>query len=255
MKANASRQAVILADIHHPEICRKAFQASLSYIQRNAEKIDWVVLLGDNMNCEEISRHTKGKPRLRTRGGWQRSLDSFNEEVLQPIERAVRKGTKLIWVEGNHENWLEQWLDENPEFEGAMSFDKGLSLTARGWRIIPQGETYQIGKAYLLHGDQIGSGMYVAKKLVDSYCATAIMGHVHTASMQTKVSQVKKNDKWIGYTLPTLGTLGPKYAKGAPNAFINGFGIVEVQDNDFINVYIPIVLDGRFAYGGVVYGG
>jgi hypothetical protein len=44
-------------------------------------------------------------------------------------------------------------------------------------------------------GDQIGSGMFVAKKLVDSFCATAIMGHVHTGSMFTKVSQVKTRDK------------------------------------------------------------
>lgn len=156
---------------------------------------------------------------------------------------------------GNHELWLETWLDENPEFEGAISFDKALRLTERGWKVLEQGEFYRIGKAYVLHGDQIGSGQYVAKKLVDSYCATAIMGHVHTASMMTKVSQVKAEDKWIGYTLPTLGTLAPKYAKGSPNAFLNGFGIIELWPNGFVNVYIPVIFGGRFSFGGRVYGG
>ena len=250
-----SRQAVILSDIHHPEFNRRAFQAALSYIKANASSIEWVVLLGDNMNCENISRHTKGKPRLRSRGGFQRDLDQFNEEVLRPIEQVVAKKTRKVFVLGNHEDWLEQWLDENPEFEGAVSFDKCLELTARGWKVVAQGDHYQIGKAYLIHGDQVGSGMYVAKKLVDSYCATTIMGHVHTAGMFTKMSDIKREDKWCGYTLPTLGTLAPKYAKGRPNAFINGFGIVEVQENEFVNVYIPIILNGRFAYGGEVYGG
>jgi UDP-2,3-diacylglucosamine pyrophosphatase LpxH len=250
-----SRQGILLPDIHHPEYSSKAFRAALSYIKKNADQIEWVVLMGDNMNCENISRHTKGKPRLRQQGGFQKDLDRFNEDILIPIEQAISKKTKKIFMLGNHEDWLEQWLDENPEFEGSVSFDKCLSLKKRGWEVVPQGSYYRIGKAYVIHGDQIGSGMFVAKKLVDSYCSTAIMGHVHTAAMFTKVSDIKRDDKWIGYTLPTLGTCAPKYAKGRPNAFINGFGIVEVQENDFINVYIPIVFKGKFSYGGEVYDG
>ena len=156
---------------------------------------------------------------------------------------------------GNHEDWLEQWLDKNPEFEDTVSFDKCLNLTARGWEVVPQGEHREIGKLYLVHGDGIGSGMHVAKKLVDSFCATSLMGHVHTASMHTKVSQVKTHDKWIGYTLPTLGTVSPKYAKGRPNAFIHGFGIVELWKNGFVNVYIPVIFNGSFSFGGEMYYG
>jgi hypothetical protein len=103
-------------------------------------------------------------------------------------------------------------------------------------------------------GDQIGSGMFVAKKLVDSFCATAIMGHVHTGSMFTKVSQVKTRDKWAAYTLPTLGTVSPRYAKGRPNAFTNGFGIVEEWPNGHTNIYVVMISDGCFAYGGQIYG-
>jgi UDP-2,3-diacylglucosamine pyrophosphatase LpxH len=243
---------VILSDIHHPEMCKSAFSAVLDFIRRN--KTDGVVLLGDNMNCENVSRHTKGKPGLRTKGGVQNDFDTFDRDVMIPLELTVPKGCTKVWFEGNHEAWLAQWLEENPEFDGAISFDKSLHLTKRGWKMVAQGEHYNIGKAYLIHGDQVGSGMYVAKKLVDSYCATAIMGHVHTASMMTKTSQVKKRDKWIGITLPTLGTVSPKYAKGQPNTWLNGFGIVEEQADGFVNVYIPIIFDGMFSFGGEVYG-
>lgn len=251
-RSDRSELWVLLPDLHHPEVCWPAFWAVVEFMKRNP--VAGVVLLGDNMNCDNISRHNKGKPRLKTRGGLQRDLDTFDSEVLQLIEKAVGRKTERIWVMGNHEDWLEQWLDENPEFEGVVSFEKALRLAERGWKIVPQGEFYRIGKAYILHGDQIGSGQYVAKKLVESYCATAVMGHVHTASMMTKVSQVKAEDKWIGYTLPTLGTLAPKYAKGAPNAFLNGFGIVELWPNGFVNVYIPVIFGGRFSFAGVLYG-
>ncbi len=245
---------ILLSDLHHPEHCKTAFRATLSFIERNKEKIKGIVLLGDNMDCVNISRHTKGKPRLRTRGGIARDFARFDKDILREVESRINKDTEKIFFLGNHEDWLEQWLDENPEFEGIISFDKSLGLTKRGWEVIAQGNYRQVGKAYLLHGDQVGTSMHVAKKLVDSYCATAIMGHVHTASMYTKVSQIKKEDKWIGYTLPTLGTVAPKYAKGRPNSFVQGFGVLELWSNNFINVYIPIILDGKFSFGGEMYG-
>lgn len=254
-KSIATELWILLADIHHPEEDKAAFRAALSFIGVNKKLIKGVVLLGDNQNCENISRHTKGKPRLRTRGGIQSDFVKFNRDILLPIEAAIEKDTKKVIFMGNHEDWYEQWLDENPEFEGLVSIDKILGLTKRHWEVIPQGKHRCIGKAYLVHGDQIGSSMYVAKKLVDSFCATAIMGHIHAASMFTKTSQVKNKDKWVGYTLPTLGTLAPRYAKGRPNAFLNGFGILEKWPNDYVNVYIPIILEGKFSFGGRIYAG
>lgn len=244
---------VLLSDIHHPEHSKTAFNAVLSFLDKNQAKVKGVALLGDNMDCNNISRHTKGKPRLRTRGGIAKDFDQFNKDILLPIESKIAPETKKVFFLGNHEDWLEQWLDENPEFEGIVSFDNNLNLTKRGWEIVQQGDHKLIGKAYLVHGDAVGSSMNVAKKLVDSFCATAIMGHVHTASMYTKVSQVKAKDKWVGYTLPTLGTVSPKYAKGRPNSFVNGFGIVELWPNDFINVYIPIISEGKFSFAGELY--
>lgn len=246
---------VLLSDLHHPEYSKPAFKAALSFIELNKSKVKGVVLLGDNMDCVNISRHTKGKPRLRTRGGLAKDFARFNRDILLEIEKRIAPGTEKVFFLGNHEDWLEQWLDENPEFEGLVSFDKILGLTKRGWEVVQQGDHREVGKAYLIHGDQVGSGMHVAKKLVDSFCATAIMGHVHTASMHTKVSQVKTKDKWVGYTLPTLGTVSPKYAKGRPNSFVQGLGIIELWKNDFVNVYIPIILDGKFSFGGVMYYG
>lgn len=249
-----TRQWIVLPDIHHPEVCWPAFYAVLDYCKKNASKIEGVVLLGDNMDCTNISRHTKGKPRLRTRGGLQKDFEAFNREILEPLEVVVSKGVKKVFHLGNHEDWLEQWLDENPEFEGMFGFDKTLHLTERGWKVVPLGEPSKVGKAYLIHGDQVGSSDYVAKKMVDAYASTCIMGHVHRFSAHTRTSRAKSKDKWIGITLPTLGTLNPKYAKGSPNSFLNGFGIIELWPNGFVNIYVPIIFEGRFMYGGEVYG-
>ena len=244
---------IILADIHSPYEHRPSWLAVQDFLTKN--HVDGVVLLGDNMDCENISRHTKGLPGKRVAGGWQKELDHFDLNILKPLENRLKRGCKKIFFMGNHEDWLDDLLDEQPELKGALSIEKSLDLHNRGWKVIPIGKHYNIGKAFLVHGDQVGSGMHVSKKLVDAFCATSIMGHVHTAQMHVKTSQVKSRDKWAGYVIPTLGTVAPKYAKGRPNAHINGFGIVEEWPNGNINVYIVIISDGRFSYGGKIYGG
>jgi UDP-2,3-diacylglucosamine pyrophosphatase LpxH len=254
-RPEATNLCVVLPDIHYPYQEESAMKAVYQFLDSNRKKIKKLVLLGDNMDCNNISRHTEGKPRLRTRGGIKKDFDDFDKVILRELEKNIEPLTSKIIFEGNHEAWIEQWLDKNPEFEGMVEFDKVLNLKNRGWDVVPQGGFRQVGKAYLIHGDEVGGGIYAAKKLVESFCATVVMGHVHTASMHTKVSQVKAKDKWIGYTLPTLGTLSPKYAKGRPNAFVHGFGIIEVWPNGFVNVYIPIILEGRFSFAGELYGG
>jgi|ERR1035437_771944 predicted phosphodiesterase len=243
----------ILSDIHAPKEDKESFAAVLDFLQQNP--VEGLVLLGDNMDCEDISRHTKQQPGLRKVGGWQKDLDYFDANILKPIEARIPKAAKRVIFYGNHEDWLQQLLEEQPELKGALSIEKSLNLIARNWKIIPQGNHYQIGKAYLVHGDQIGSSMYVAKKLVEAFCATAIMGHVHTAQMHVKTSQVKKNDKWAGYVIPTLGTVAPEYAKGRSNNHVHGLGILEEFGKDLFNVYIVIISNGRFSYGGKIYGG
>jgi hypothetical protein len=115
-----------------------------------------------------------------------------------------------------------------------------LDLEPRNWRWVPCGGHIEIGNLTLLHGDQIGSGINVAKKLVESVHGTAVMGHVHRPSMATVTSLTTAKDKWSGYTLPCLCTLAPAYAKGRPNAFCTGFGILE-QGSTTINVHNIII--------------
>src|SRR6185437_1615313 len=119
------------------------------------------------------------------------------------------------------------------------------------------GEMSELGHLGIIHGDQVGSGQYVAKKLVDTYCNNMVMGHVHTASSFTKVSAAKASRKWMGWTLPTMGTTRPHYARGRINAHVNGFGIVELMHDGQFNLYTVIADSGTgsFSYGGQYYRG
>jgi hypothetical protein len=113
---------------------------------------------------------------------------------------------------------------------------------------VPCGGHIKIGNVALLHGDQIGSSINVAKKLVDSVHGAAVMGHAHRPSMYTATSLTTATDQWSGYTLPCLCTVPPAYSKGQPNAFCSAFGILE-QGSTCINVHSVVITNGTFNLG------
>ena len=246
---------VVLADIHYPYHCSKSIKAIFQFIKAHRNQIESLVLLGDELDCENVSRHTQGKPGLRKRGGYKQDIDGFKRTILDPLDAMLKRTCKKTIFEGNHEDWIQDLLDEQPELVGLLELPELLDLKARGWKWIPCGGHINIGKVALMHGDQIGSGTHVAKKLVEQCQGTAIMGHVHRASMFTTTSIVTKKKKHAGYTLPCLCTVAPKYAKGQPNAFSVGFGLLEQGSTDNINVNVIIIMpDGTFNYGGKEYG-
>ncbi len=246
------KRYVLLPDIHYPYFQKAAWKAVLDFISRN--RCDGVLLTGDQLDNQNVSHHTQGKPLLRQRGGYQKDIDGFIHDILNPLEKLLPKNCLKIFIKGNHERMLEDLLESSPELEGALDIAKNLNLKSRGWQVIEVGGHYNLNGILVLHGDSIGSADHVAKKLVDATCRTSIMGHVHRFSAYTKVG-VEPADKWAGYTMPCLTTLAPQYARGRLNAFLNGFGIVESWGPKRNNVYIPIIFQGKFSYGGKTYGG
>lgn len=250
------RMHVVLCDIHYPEHDLKALNAVWDFLKKNSKRIETVVLNGDFLDCQNLSHHTKGKPRLRKQRGYKSDLDGFAKHILNKIEALVPKA-RLVAICGNHEAWIEEdLLDEMPELQGVVDIPVMLKLKERGWEWLAQGKYIEIGKVVVLHGDQIGSGMHVAKKAVDSINASCVMGHVHRASSYAKAALVDEKRKWIGHTLGCLCTLAPHYAKGAPNAFTHGFGVIETYGRKgYANIHnIVIMPDGTFCFSGEVYG-
>lgn len=249
-----SKLHVILADIHYPEHDDAAFRAVLTFLKKNRKQIASVTLLGDAMDCGNISRHAEGKPRLKKRGGWKEDLDGFAEDILDRIDECLSPGTKKVYLSGNHEQWIQDLLDKQPELEGLLEIPELLKLKEKGWEWKDVGGHIERAGFILLHGDQIGSGIHVAKKAGDLVNGNVIMGHVHRLSMFSRAALVTETKKHLAATLPCLCTIAPKYAKGQPNAFVVGFGVLEEFAINRANLYTPVVMGGVFSYGGVIYG-
>jgi hypothetical protein len=245
--------AVSVFDTHYPEWDQSVWAAARNFIKRNRKKVRLVVLGGDNLHCESISHHSKGKGKYRTLGQMKRELDGFKREVLEPLERVVSNKCRLVWLTGNHEDWLEQMFEEQPELAGLIDFPTQLGLSERGWIIKRQGDHFKHGHLKWIHGDVL-SGNHINKAL-NTYVENTMYGHFHTGASGTKVLPHSKQHKWQAWAIGCAGKLDSGYLKHRPTGWLNQIAITEFRERGLFNNYPVTLFDGQFVYGGARYGG
>ena len=235
-----------LVPVHDP----KALSVAMQFIKDF--KPDHVVLGGDMLDCSVVSHHTRAKP------GQIEGLRLLNDAkglvdaVITPLEDQVPG--RLIYHIGNHEDWLNQMVDEFPGLEGVLAVENVLDLSDQ-WEVIPQGESSTIGKLTFIHGDQLSSGEHCAKAAVTAYERNVRFGHFHTYQVYTKTSAVDMN----GHTaecVPCLCKKNPSYGKAHPNKWMQGFlwGYVNGAGGTF-NDYVTVIVNGTAHINGKSYKG
>jgi len=250
-------------DLHFPKVDWPTFKAMMDFINNN--KVDGFIFGGDMFDNSCISHHTRGKPMLRDRGAYKDEETAFIRKILQPLDIALGDATK-VWIEGNHDFWEQQLVEEQPELDGIQrgpslySDNPGsLTLEEREWEFVPCGQSFKKGFLTFIHGETLtgfgnqGSIMH-SKKAVESYCTNVVYGHTHTPQSFTKVLPHDETQKWQSYCMPILGAVNPAYLRNRPTAWLTGFGIIEFQSNGRFNVYPIVVIDGTFVFGGKLYG-
>lgn len=247
---------LILADIHYPKIHKPTFGAILDYLDKN--KVDGLVFQGDQLDEENISHHTKGKPLYRLRNGYLNDITGFEKDVLLPIEKRLSKNTERYWIKGNHERFETDLIEEMPELEGVLDHVKHLKLVERGYEIIELGHCLKLGKLNIVHGEILsGSGnqgsMYPARKAVELYAGNVLAAHSHAPQMFSKVSPVEHTQKHQGYINGILGNCNPAYLRNRPTAWVNGAAILELHGEGTFNLYLVNIHNGKFSYGGKIY--
>lgn len=214
---------------------------------------DVVILGGDQINCGPISHWNKGKPRMTEKFRLKEELDLIDDLILEPIEKHTP--LKKIWMYGNHEQWIQQFLDENIGIEGLLEPENYLNLEERGWDIYSQGEIFKLGKLNFIHGDTIRGYKHIAAKLVSTYRRNIRCGHFHTFQTATDVTPIDLQDYHTGIVVPAMCKRGPTYQKNAPDCYMQGFLLGEVYPGGSFQDHVIIINKGKFHWNGQVFKG
>ena len=232
---------VILPDIHLTIKIPKPYQLAKKFIKDY--KPTEIILLGDFMEVGSLSGYDLSKKRKIEGKRFEKEIEIASGE-LDCLQKLCKR---ITYLEGNHEDRVERYLDDHPELEGILELPKRLNLAQRGIKWVKLNKLIKRGKLYLTHG--VYYGKYYAKKTVDEYGCSIVIAHTHRHQIHTIYPKMQKYPM-ICTGLGCLGDTEPAYWKNAPKGHLNQFAVVEIGQKGYFNLYPINIIGNSFRYGG-----
>ena len=233
-----------ISDIHIPYEDKESVRGVLNFIYKL--KPEYLILGGDLMDFYELSRFDKSPER---RGTLQLEIDRCRA-YLQEMRKNLPK-TKMIFIEGNHENRLKRWLVSNPDVHSLRSLSVSSLLGLEELDIEYMDEF--IYKNFLFkHGNFITR--YTANKELVHEGMSGLSGHTHKMQVAYQTDRISTKGWWVNGHLcdPNQAHYGPKRKD-----WQQGFTLVsfEPKGDHFHVEHIFVNTDShKFCYGGKIYG-
>lgn len=241
------RRVLALYDSHYPH------NVPLGTFLRYAKdfKPTDFILGGDNWDLGFLSHWNDGNfknigfDNIRERL-WKEAKEFGSQ--LDDFREAMPKAT-FHYIEGNHENWLEQFSNKYSQMQD-LSLESLLQLKKRGIKFLesrPTRDFIKIGKLYFKHGDQYGGSNPVKQALERSH-KSIVIGHHHGAITWSNYSDVDDKDQHVGFLVPCYAKRAPDYGHGMPNRWMNGFfwAHVKTETGNFSGGIQLVSPEGKF---------
>jgi predicted phosphodiesterase len=181
----------------------------------------------------------------------------FVEEVLNPARQAVGEKCYIVYLGGNHEDWIRQAIEDDPKGKGYWEVENNLGGIPD--EVIPyvndsRFNLFNLGKLHFTHGTNYRK--YEAQFVVTEYDVPIRFGHTHTYQAHTKKRGANVKDFRIAVNCGCLYDFSgglPTYVKNRSVAWVNAiqYGVVEEGGSFFDDV--PVIVNGKFMACGKIY--
>jgi len=255
-KRTKLKRAIVTPDKHFPYHDTKA----ISVVCKAIEKIkpDIYVDLGDSGEWESVSHWQWRKKR---RPPLEYQLPHVDKEIEQVnagmdlIDASLDKaGTKERHItEGNHDDWLNRFVDENPYLKGYL-FKDAVRLKQRGYTFHPIGTMLKIGHLYFYHGHHFAGINHTRNHLLRLGC-NVMYGHHHDIQQSSMTHMDGQKSAWSIGCLKDMRDEQNTWLGGRPINWSHAFAIVDFFTKGHFTVHVIQIIDGRTSLWGELING
>ncbi len=213
----------------------------------------------------EWSSVSPWKYKRRKRPGMKRTLDALAADVaavnsvLDEKDKAFASATKKVMIQGNHELWvdnmLEEWQDDLNEFgqqwEGivaapvpgrVLTLPEMLQLPQRKTAYVPYGDYVRLGSLFLYHGGHFG-GQYHAAAHLRGLSASVMYGHHH--DYQVAKTGLLGKGLHAAWCIGMLCKPRKPFMRGRPVNWSHNFAVVHVEKDGTFHVEVIEIFEGK----------
>ena len=249
---------LLLPDIHYPYHNKEAMKAVFQFVKWF--KPHAINLIGDAMNMDIFNhwKRTQGDNEYFVGKRVKESYEAFDRDILTPLEKLVPRDCEKTYMGGNHEDWVNIVTRKETILKGAIEPEILLRLKERNWEWIPyikdnkQG-IKKYGKLLVFHGQY--ANKYHSAKIADIHSKSCAYGHTHDLQIFTKVFADDHAGFHTAQSIGCLCNLSPEFMKGRMNRWVNAFGILYVREDGMYDLYVPVIIKGKFTFAGRTFDG
>jgi len=232
---------ISLFDIHYP------FNIDLSGINKFIKEVqpDEIILWWDQIDLVWVSKFYH----LGQEEWMYEALKEIKwfEEILKTFKRISPK-TKIIWIDGNHEHRIWEFVKYSVERSEILNIHKIFKPYVH--KFIKYNDFYKTGKLYRTHWIYCNDNH--AKKHSLNVWKNVIYWHMH--EIQTYSNKTLVWDKpHIAKSRPCLCTLNPEYKNNLPSWWTNWLWITYIRENGLFDDYTITITNWKFIYWGKYY--
>ena len=196
-----------------------------------------VIIGGDYLDMTPVSPHAmKAKNHKELETARLQKDYNLGRALLEQIRPRV---VDMKFLEGNHEFWIERFLETYPQFTGMLEVKTGLGLDALDIQFYGVNTVLSYGKLNFTHGWY--TNKYHARKHLDEMGDHIIYGHTHDHQKHAKPVRASRAP-YLAMSMGCLCNLNPYYMRNRPSNWLHGFGLIEVETTgNFAAHFIPII--------------
>jgi hypothetical protein len=154
---------------------------------------DCIIIGGDFISCSSLSHWDRNKRMLMEGRRYRADIDTANKALnlmfqdLAKLQTRQKRNKKkvyrptIVYLIGNHEEWVDKYLETHPELEGTIGVEKDLHLKRRG---ILYKEKHIVDNVLFQHAMIGNNGVAIAckhtpKKALEMSSMNTITYHTH----------------------------------------------------------------------------
>ena len=251
-KKGVVKRAIITPDKHFP----LADIPAINCVKKAIEivKPDIYVDLGD---VGEWHGSSHWQWRKKKRPPLEYQLPFIEDDIVE-----VNKGMDMIdesldkanckeryMIEGNHDDWMNRFVEEHPYLEERYRFDKCVKLKERGYTYYPMGKYLKIGKLVMYHGHHFAGIQHTRNHLMRLGC-NIMYGHHHDIQQSSVTHIDGQKSAWSLGCLKDMSAEQNSWLGGRQHNWSHAFAIVDFFNGGLFTVHVMQIINGMTSLWG-----